>query len=107
MSIRKTVRAIKKHRKFLITSHVNPEGDSLGSQLAMAHLLSSMGKSFCIFNHDRLPGHYQFLPKAYLVQNKLTEHGDAFDAAIVLDCPNLRRTGRVKASVKRTGYILR
>ena len=43
--MQKVIEAIKKYNKFLITAHINPEGDSLGSQLGMKALLESIGKA--------------------------------------------------------------
>ena len=61
---KKVIKELKKHNNFLITSHVSPEGDSLGSQLAFAYLLKALGKKACIVNAQK-PGHrYSFLPKS-------------------------------------------
>lgn len=90
----KVIQAIQKHKKFLITAHVNPEGDSIGCQLAMKELLEKLGKTAFIINHDPVPGHYKFLPNSGAISNRFDKVPD-FDAAIVLDCPTLKRTGRV------------
>ncbi|MGB2706481.1 MAG: bifunctional oligoribonuclease/PAP phosphatase NrnA [Candidatus Omnitrophota bacterium] len=105
-AIEKIARAIKKYGSFLITSHVNPEGDALGSQLAMAKLLEGLGKEFAIIDHDRVPGHYQFLPQVDLIRQKNHPEGGSFDAALVLDCPSLTRTGRVKNTAKKTACVI-
>jgi phosphoesterase RecJ-like protein len=104
--IKEIAKAIGKYNNFLITSHINPEGDSLGSQLALAGLLRSLGKGFAIVNNNKVPDHYRFLPGADMIQDKVDINGEGFDAAIVLDCPNLKRTGRVKGMVKKAGYII-
>lgn len=98
--------AIRKSKKFIITAHINPEGDSLGSQLAMAGLLSSLDKDFVIFNSDRAPKHYKFLPGIGLIRNKIAKKNKDFDTAIVLDCPNLRRTGKAESVVKEAKSII-
>ena len=69
--MQKVIEAIKKHNKFLITAHINPEGDSLGSQLGMKALLESLGKTVIIVDNDAVPDHYKFLPKAGEISNKL------------------------------------
>ena len=104
-AINKTKKALKGFNRFLITSHINPEGDSLGSQLAMANLLESLGKECVIYNNDRVPAHYLFLPGSRLIRQALGGKKKKFDAAIVLDCPNLRRTGRVMSAVKKCRFI--
>ncbi|MBN1354580.1 MAG: bifunctional oligoribonuclease/PAP phosphatase NrnA [Candidatus Omnitrophica bacterium] len=97
---------IRRFNNFLITSHVNLEGDSLGSQLAMANLLKCMGKNSTILDSDAVPARYRFLPDAGLVKNKLGKKERKFEAAIVLDCPNIGRTGRVKNVVKKIDYVI-
>ncbi|MDD5428627.1 MAG: bifunctional oligoribonuclease/PAP phosphatase NrnA [Candidatus Omnitrophica bacterium] len=89
------IAAIGKYDKFLITAHVNLEGDSLGSQLGMKALLDSLGKTAVIVDNDAVPEHYKFLPKAAEVSNDLAAKYD-FEAAIVLDCPTLKRIGKVQ-----------
>ncbi len=97
-------KAIRKFDRFLITSHVNLEGDSLGSQLAMAGILNGLGKFSIILDNDKVPDRFRFLPRVNLVRNKISK--TRFDAAIVLDCPNLKRTGKVKNVVEQIGYII-
>ena len=105
-TIEKITKALKKYNKFLITSHINPEGDSLGSQLAMAELLKCLGKKFVIFDNDKVPERYRFLPGVNLIRNDIKAENEKFDAAIVLDCPNLKRIGRVREVVKDAKTII-
>lgn len=108
-TIESIAKSIKKFNRFLITSHINPEGDSLGSQLAMADLLKNLGKDFVILDNDKVPGHWRFLPNVELIRNPECRNlpkSSSFDAAIVLDCPNLARCGKVKKAVKKTGCII-
>jgi bifunctional oligoribonuclease and PAP phosphatase NrnA len=91
-------KAIRENKRFLITAHVNLEGDSLGSQLAMKELLDSLGKESFIYDADPVPKHLLFLPKACQVKNKITAV-DKFDVALVLDCPTLKRTGKVADAI--------
>ena len=90
----KVIKAIKKHKKFLITAHVNPEGDAIGCQLAMKELLIKLGKTAVIVDNDPVPDHYKFLSGSKAISNRF-DHAPAFDAAVVLDCPTLKRIGRV------------
>lgn len=99
------IEAIKNNKKFLITAHVNLEGDSLGSQLAMKELLIGMGKAAFILDNDAVPEHYRFLPKAGEVSNRLDKVED-FDAAVVLDCPTLKRTGKVKDIISKSSKLV-
>ncbi len=54
---------INQNKTFVITSHVNPDGDSLGCELALAHFLRKIGKSATILNHNETPKFYEFLDK--------------------------------------------
>lgn len=105
MSMKEVIEAIKKNKRFLITAHINLEGDSLGSQLGMKEMLIGMGKEAFILDSDPVPEHYRFLPKAGEVSNKIGEKID-FDAAIVLDCPTLNRTGKVKDLIIKKGKTI-
>ena len=49
------------HAQFVLTSHVNPDGDALGSELAMAALLRSMGKQVSIVNHSPTPDNFRWI----------------------------------------------
>jgi len=53
---------IQRRERFVISSHVRPDGDSIGSQLAMAFALDALGKSVRIVNADPAPDHYQEFP---------------------------------------------
>ena len=97
--------AIKRHKRFLISAHLNPEGDSLCSQLAMKLLLESMGKEAIIVNHDEVPGHYKFLPDIASILTNVKKKIDV-DATIVLDCPNMKRLGDVEAIVPKDKPII-
>lgn len=104
--MKEVVAAIIKNKKFLITAHVNPEGDSICSQLAMKMLLEDMGKSAFILDTDKIPGHYKFLPKVEEVKNSPPKKFD-FDAVIVLDCPTMKRTGSTVLSfIPKEAFII-
>lgn len=55
------VEFIYKNHYFVITSHVNPDGDSLGCELALARFLKKLHKTVHIFNHNETPKFYEFL----------------------------------------------
>lgn len=90
----KVIELIKKNSSFLITSHINPEGDALGSELALALTLEKIGKSVKIWNRDPVPEIYKFLPYSEKIY-----HGEninrRYDVLILVDCGNMDRTGWV------------
>lgn len=78
------VSAIKKGGSFLISVHKNPDGDALGSQLALMMALEKLGKKVTAQNIDPVPDIYQFLPGAQKIKTSAFIEG-RFDVAIVLD----------------------
>jgi phosphoesterase RecJ-like protein len=85
--------AIFARRRFLITSHARPDGDSIGSQLAMAYALEALGKEVRLVNADPAPDHYMEFPGLDRIEIARTiEERDA-DALIVMESGDLTRTG--------------
>ncbi len=84
---------IGRYRVFLITAHERLDGDALGSELALYHMLRQMGKEATIYNQDGTPENYRFLPGSDRITNALPAL-ESFDAAFILDCSELERVGR-------------
>jgi phosphoesterase RecJ-like protein len=96
MSLKKLVASIKRNKYFLITTHTNPEGDALGSELAFYRLLKKMGKRPLIINDDDLSCAYNFLPGINKIKKfKTKQRPIRFDCFVILDCSDLRRCGEV------------
>ena len=80
--------------RFLITSHARPDGDAIGSQLAMAFALDALGKQSRIINADRAPDHYYEFPGLDRIEiGPEVPEGAEADAVIVMECGDLTRTG--------------
>jgi phosphoesterase RecJ-like protein len=84
-------RALSDSGNCLVTSHTNPDGDAIGSVLAMGHLLDLLGQQTVLYNPDEVPSNYAHLPGAEKIQ-KLPGEGP-YDTTIVLDCSELNRVG--------------
>jgi bifunctional oligoribonuclease and PAP phosphatase NrnA len=79
---------------FLVTSHARPDGDSIGSQLAMAFALDALGKRVRIVNADPAPDHYYEFPGVDRIEIAAeVPAGAEADAVIVMECGDLGRTG--------------
>lgn len=104
MSLDKIVDCIKNNKTFLLTAHHGPEGDSIGSQLGMYHLLKRMGKEVYVYNHDPVPGNLFFLPEADVIEGQ-NPHKE-FDVGIVLDCSDMHRIGKVEEAFKKVKTII-
>lgn len=91
---KEVINKIKSSKSFLITAHVSLEGDALGSELATYALLKKLGKKAVICNNDHTPPIYKFLPNSGIIKNALNKN--EFDVAMVLDCSDSSRTGKIK-----------
>jgi phosphoesterase RecJ-like protein len=86
--------AILARQRFLLTSHARPDGDSIGSQLAMAYALDALGKSVQLVNADPAPEHYNEFPGLDRIVIADTAGPEIHaDAVIVMECSDLSRTG--------------
>jgi phosphoesterase RecJ-like protein len=85
-------RFILDHDHFLISSHSRPDGDSIGTQLALAEGLEQLGKSAEIANRDPYPPNYRVLPGIEKIHLE-NPSSNSYDGLIVLECNNLERTG--------------
>lgn len=94
MSLKKTIELINKNRVFLITSHINPEADAIGAELAFLYLLRSLGKTGFIANESKVPAECEFLPGIDNIQT-LSKKIKGYDCAVFLDCSEASRAGGV------------
>ena len=69
--ITKILKCIEESRRFLVASHESPDGDALGSTLALANALREMGKNVVALNCDGVPAAFDFLPGAETVVHSL------------------------------------
>jgi len=84
--------AIRARSTFLLTSHARPDGDSIGSQVALAAALRALGKQVRMVNRDRPPSAFLALPGVADIEIAERVEG-AFDALVVLGCSDLSRPG--------------
>lgn len=82
---------IGRRSRFVLTSHARPDGDAVGSVLACAQILRSMGKQADVVLRDGVPHIYQPLPFSETVQAVPSVNGD-YEAAIILECDSVQRT---------------
>src|ERR1700758_5570008 len=85
------LRVMREGERFLVCSHSRPDGDAVGSVLAMGILLEHMGKRTDLVTADRIPRAYRKLPGAKAIRNAMRVHGP-YDAAILLECDSFART---------------
>ncbi|HVC48274.1 MAG TPA: bifunctional oligoribonuclease/PAP phosphatase NrnA [Terracidiphilus sp.] len=81
---------LRQGERFLVCSHSRPDGDAVGSVLAMGMLLKALGKRVDMVTADRLPAVYRNLPQAAEIRTALRVQGP-YDAAILLECDGMDR----------------
>ncbi len=84
--------AIRARRRFVVVSHARPDGDAIGSQVAMALALRALGKDVRMVAHDPAPQQMREFPAVADIQ--LVDHlDDVGDAVIFMECGDVRRPG--------------
>ena len=98
-------RLLEEGERFAILTHINPDGDGLGSELALHAFLRDRGKQARVINDGAIPANYRFLRLAPQVET-LGEEGGAFveeaDGVFILDNGSMERLGALVPHVKRT-----
>ncbi len=80
----------------LITSHIHPDGDAVGTSLGLARILESLGKTSRVWLRDPPPSIYQALPGAstiHLGPDPPVGYPESYQRVVVLECPTLDRSG--------------
>lgn len=88
-----------------MVSHIQPDGDALGSQLAMGMALKSLDKDVTLYNENFTPKMYQFLPGVDRLVHRI-EDIRAYDTAVVLDCGDLQRVGDIWPQMKQVPAVI-
>ncbi len=95
-SVRAVVRRLYNGERFLITAHRNPDGDALGSALALRALIRQLGKDATIIVRDpfwkplgKMPGAGDIV----IAETLPADYPDGYDALFVMECPEAERTG--------------
>ena len=92
-------RVLREHNKFAVLSHVRPDGDALGSTLALALSLKELGKEVRAWNEEGMLEKYNFLAQAALLTQPPSEPED-FDVVVALDTAVQNRLGTTTAAVR-------
>ncbi|HRN26168.1 MAG: bifunctional oligoribonuclease/PAP phosphatase NrnA [Ignavibacteriaceae bacterium] len=91
---------ILSNSSFLLTTHVNPDADAIGSEIAFYHLLKKVGKKVFIINHSATPYNLEFFNKDNVIQKfDEVEHKKIFnqvDVLVALDFNRADRTVRME-----------
>jgi bifunctional oligoribonuclease and PAP phosphatase NrnA len=102
--IEQIVAEIASSKSFIVTTHENPDGDAVGSSLALANYLRRLGKDVTVHFCDPVPDIYQFLPLSDTVVSNIPDRD--FDICFVLDVGEFRRAGKELTEFQRIGKFI-
>jgi phosphoesterase RecJ-like protein len=93
MPPKELIDCLKKNDKFIIATHFNPDGDTLGSAIALSNILRQMGKETILLCRDNIPQQYMFLPgqERFYTFRTLPESAQDFKNLILVDCNDIDR----------------
>lgn len=90
-------KSLRSYDNFLLACHVLPEGDAIGSILAMESLLRRLGKKTTVVAEDDFPARlYCLSSKRWTRVDKLKKPAGGYQALVIADCPTLARIGKVR-----------
>lgn len=97
--------SLKESSHLLLLTHARPDGDAIGSLLAMGRGLSLLGKKVRLYNESPIPAIFRFLPGIDLI---VSDPGNVseYDTAVVLDCSDLTRVGGVADKISQIPTLL-
>ncbi len=96
---------IRNEQRFLVLSHHRPDGDAVGSQLALVLLLRDLGKQVVAWNEDPMPAKFRFLPHSDLIQQPPSFKQD-FDVVIAIDTTTWARAGTPAKSIGNHKHLV-
>jgi len=96
---------IRQHQTFLIAAHERPDGDAVGSTLALYNMLRGLGKDAVVYNQDRTPENFLFLPGSDLITQEVPPV-ENFEVAVILDCGELERVGTEAAKIAKIPNLM-
>ncbi|MCX5726078.1 MAG: bifunctional oligoribonuclease/PAP phosphatase NrnA [Candidatus Saganbacteria bacterium] len=99
---RKIKKAVKGANTVIVVSHEDPDGDTIGSMIALSLMLKKLGKKVTMYSPDPIPHIYSFLPHAKEVKSKVGKKSH-FDLGIAVDAGDIKR---VRIKVKELSSVV-
>lgn len=99
------IKLILQYNNIFIASHINPDGDNIGSMLAISLALRKINKNVSVLKSDVLPEDFMFLPGSHDIQEYKEELGP-IDIFIVVDCSDEDRLGNNKALLSNAKKVI-
>lgn len=96
---------LKNSNNLFLATHTNPDGDAIGSLIAMGLSLEALNKRTTLYNESPIPAVYRFLPFADRIV-QYVDKANIYDTAIILDCSDLERIGKAVSMVNKIPIII-
>lgn len=98
---------IESAQKIMVISHMDPDGDSLGTTLAFGAYLKSLGKEVYMLRDGEIPHKYHFIAHLKeVIDASNCKKEIAIDTAVILECPNVERIGVASKCVDENVRII-
>ena len=104
-SLAETGEMLKAAKKLMIVSHASPDGDTLGSSLALMHALKMLGKEIIMYVDDDIPNVYSFLPGIGEYRRLAADDSVEADILVIIDASSADRAGNAM-DIVRTHAVL-
>lgn len=96
---------LRREKSFVIATHIDPDGDTLGSALALGAALEALGKKIILYNSEPIPALYNFMPGIERFICSSPDSENTLPALLVLDCNEAERAGLAKVRFKHSTVI--
>ena len=96
----------KANRKFFLATHINPDGDAIGSSVALAMALKAMGKEVTVYDRDGVPENCTFLPGMDMVTDMVSVQDTSEAVLVLLDCNTPVRAGLDESISFKTSVVI-
>jgi phosphoesterase RecJ-like protein len=97
----KILSAFRKEKKFLLAAHISPDGDAIGSCIALGKALDSLGKEAFVYSRDPVPKQYRFLPGNEEILSDPEDVAALDPVLVLLDCNSPERAGLERTAFRR------
>lgn len=95
-TVQEIITSIQFSQRFLVATHIRPDGDAIGSVLSLTHMLRQLGKQADPYCNDPVPVAYRFLPMVQTIRDRVS-HPSHYEVAILVDCGEFLRVGSALA----------
>ncbi|MCX7822975.1 MAG: bifunctional oligoribonuclease/PAP phosphatase NrnA [Syntrophobacterales bacterium] len=106
LTLGKIANALIENRSYLLVTHINPDGDAVGSLLALQAVLRGMGKAVTSFCESTIPSVFHFLEGAKDILNDV-KYAKVPDVVVFLDCGSIERGGRsILSAIDPSSFVI-